>query len=270
MRKLAFLAVILGTILNASAGALDTWTNVATTPYGDLNQVIYGNGVFVAIANNPSPSGYKSGISTSTDGIHWQHQGDTVYNMSSLTFGNGTFVISKTTDGGDIGAVDYSTDGTNWGTWRGTPGPSPNGLSGVAFGGGVFVAVGYFYEGSEGDSYVSTNGQTWSANAIEIAPDFNPVGIAYWEDSFNVVGGINLDTSSNYMYYSVDGESWDDESPTITGSYTSIFNVNGILIFGINPGGGTVYHYLDARLSVAPPPVTRVVGANDRNEFIIS
>lgn len=104
-----------------------SWT-ARTIPTADWKSVTFGNGLFVAVAQNTNFA------VSSPDGITWTSRtlpsgGD----WRSVSFGNGVFVA--TSSGGDAAT---STDGINW-TARTLP--SGTWLSST-FGNGIFVVVG--------------------------------------------------------------------------------------------------------------------------------
>jgi len=101
------------------------WTNHFA--WGDLAAVAYGDGNFVAVAENQFAR-------TSFDGINWGNVDIPAdIHLNSVTFGNGLFVA-----GGNAGVVLTSTNGTNWikidiGVARD--------IRDLAYGNGRFVAV---------------------------------------------------------------------------------------------------------------------------------
>jgi hypothetical protein len=135
-----------GQILYASPTDLATWT-AATITGGDLfsekvvNQVVFGNGIFIAVGGTGNGQiGVKS-----SDGITWTQTGDLKLTPNIATdytyigYGAGVFVV-----GDASGYASYSTDnGESW-----TPVDSPFNSSdaiaiqGFAYGSGKFVMVG--------------------------------------------------------------------------------------------------------------------------------
>ena len=109
------------------------WT-IGTTPADNgWFSVIYGNGLFVAVAN----SGTGNRVMTSPDGINWTLRTSAADNAwRGVTYGNGLFVAVAGTGPGN--RVMTSPDGINWTirtsaanvAWRG-----------VTYGNGLFVAV---------------------------------------------------------------------------------------------------------------------------------
>ena len=174
-----FIAVGEGGAILSSTDSL-TWTNTTGGSASSNRNVIFANGVFVAVGDD--------GIKRSTDGISWklQHPGK----QDSVTFGNGVFVavgsvISTSQDGitwtdtsisgvAELYSVAYgnqafvvvgtmitapvlltSTDAITWKTQSLT---LPSSLATVSFGNGKFVAV-----GNGAAILTSPDGVTWSS-----------------------------------------------------------------------------------------------------------
>ena len=106
-----------------------TWTQATMPASADWFSVCYGNGKFVAVAQNTNIAAY------STDGITWTQttMPDSKY-WFSVCYGNGKFVaVAQNTN-----IAAYSTDGI---TWTQTTLPASNYWSSVCYGNGKFVAV---------------------------------------------------------------------------------------------------------------------------------
>jgi len=124
-----------------------SWTDSAASLPGILVNVTaleYGNGVFVAFTEH-SASNYYSVIWTSTNGISWERSLGPDGRLSSLHFGNGSFVALQD------GLIITSINGIDW-TSRDT-GP----LSTVVYCNGLWVA-------SRCDGYllISTDTGSWN------------------------------------------------------------------------------------------------------------
>ena len=148
-----------------------TWT-AQNTPDNStqLNDVLYANGIFVAVAYAPGTSGYQ--VMTSPDGVTWSGhvttQGCFLDNFV-VAYGNGTWVIMGT------GAVDpctssatFLTSTDNGATWQAeSPGNSAD-WSNIVFTGSNFVAVA---TGGTPQVMTSPDGFTWTS---QVAPS------GYW------------------------------------------------------------------------------------------
>ncbi|MFC3803947.1 S-layer homology domain-containing protein [Cohnella sp. GCM10012308] len=130
----------------AFAGSLDAWTIRSPLPTGnELNNVAYGNGIYVAVGANGA-------ILTSTDGTNWTSRtsGAPITSLNDVVYGNGKFVVV-----GNSGKILTSIDGSSWTTQDSTV---TNSLNGIVYGNGVFLAV-----GDTGRIVTSPNGTDWTA-----------------------------------------------------------------------------------------------------------
>ena len=135
-----------GKILYASPTDLATWTT-ATITGGDLfsekvvNQVVFGNGIFIAVGGTGNGQiGVKS-----SDGITWTQTGNLKLTPNIATdytyigYGAGVFVV-----GDASGYASYSGD--NGASWTAITDTKFNGdtiaIQGIAYGSGKFVMVG--------------------------------------------------------------------------------------------------------------------------------
>ena len=152
------------------------------------SSVTYGNGRFVAVANESTAAAY------SDDGINWTGTSLPISAYwGSVTYGNSRFVAvasSSTT-------AAYSTDGINW-----TEATLPSSVSwySVTYGNGRFVAVA---RGSTTAAY-SDDGITWTTATLP--------GKAYW-DSVTYGNGrfVAVAKNSTNAAYSTDGINWTDK-----------------------------------------------------------
>jgi hypothetical protein len=139
-----------GKILYADPSDLATWTEGETgaeTALADLfgggvvNQVVFGDGVFIAIGG-PS-SGTNIGVKSS-NGITWTQTGDLKLtaqtNYTYIGYGAGVFLV-----GDANGSASYSTDnGESWTAITNTifNDGATIAIQGIAYGAGKFVMVG--------------------------------------------------------------------------------------------------------------------------------
>jgi hypothetical protein len=133
-----------GKILYASPNNLSAagWTDTGVTLFGNkvVNQVVFGNGTFIAVGGTGNGQiGMKS-----SDGIDWEQTGDlklTPENSMDYTYigyGAEVFIV-----GDDQGAMSYSIDnGENWTTIAPLNASKTIAIQGIAYGAGKFVVVG--------------------------------------------------------------------------------------------------------------------------------
>jgi hypothetical protein len=231
----------------------ETWTTrSASDETSDWYSVVYGNGVFVAVACcDPnqvmtSPDGetwttrtaavndawrsvtYGNGlfvavsqnrVMTSPDGVTWTARtsaigGDEDYSVS-VTFGNGVFV-AVTNEGAN--RVMTSPDGV---TWTARTAPLSRWRS-VTYGNGVFVAV-----ASGGTNQVMTstdNGVTWTARST---PEFGGwYSVKFGNDKFVAVAT----QGTNRVMTSTDGVTWTARSAAVASSWISVTYGDGVFV----------------------------------------
>ena len=173
------------------------WTN-RTTPDGRYyDDVVYGNGLFVAITRGSSQA-----VMTSPDGISWTLRSTPAPVPSlwnSVTYGNGMYVVV-----GDYGNTMYSSDGVNWAL-----GNIPDAFGSwtdVAYGNGVFVAVGE--NNSNGGNLVitSTDGINWTYKTAAENNGWSTV--TYGNGRFVALAA----TGTNRVMTSTDGTNWTSAS----------------------------------------------------------
>jgi hypothetical protein len=137
-------------------------------PMNELFDVVYGNGLFVAVAKNDS-------LITSPDGINWTGRAaSSAKDWVGVTYGNGLFVAVANNVSGAM--VMTSPDGT---TWTGRT-PPLNGWYSVAYGAGQFVAVSVW-----GYVMTSIDGINWT---VRPAHSHSWKDICYHDGMFVVIG----------------------------------------------------------------------------------
>jgi predicted RecA/RadA family phage recombinase len=113
---------------------------------------VYGNGLFVAVAN----TGTGNRVMTSPDGITWTSRASAADNAwHSVVYGDGLFVAVATTGTGN--RVMTSPDGI---TWTSRASAADNGWRSVTYGDGLFVAVAS--SGTDNRVMTSLDGITWT------------------------------------------------------------------------------------------------------------
>lgn len=172
-----------------------TWTG-HEGPLSGLATVTYGNGLFVALAQSPSPTV----LMTSTDGVTWTARNTYPGPWQSVAYGNGKFVAVASTDYGCCSSI-VSVDGI---AWFYNPALSGKSWSQVTFGNGRFVAV-------SGDPFeseqikTSTDAITWTPVTIS---GENPTAVTYGNGLFVAAGGRGANrvvTSSNGTTWNLSG-----------------------------------------------------------------
>ncbi|GAB4369302.1 MAG: hypothetical protein Kow009_05960 [Spirochaetales bacterium] len=187
--------------------------------YDHLEDIAYGNGVFVAIGG--------TGIYTSSDGgVSWQEQDVGEYVHYYCTFLNGSFYISGYTD-----HVFKSTDGVNWtavSTGYGN-------LGKISYGNGRYIS--FYYPEGFGGIVTSTDGVSWSLVPIEGLSGLDsaePWGIVFGAGLFVAIGD-DYDLGGACIWISQDGIQWSSQDlplPLSTVSYRDITFGNGFAIIG--------------------------------------
>lgn len=167
--------------------------------------VTYGQGRFVAVANNSSAS--VPSVMTSDNGFGWTAQTAPVASWQGVAYGNNTFVAVGLGNGG--GAVMTSPDGITW-TER-TSNPF-SGLSweSVAYGNGLFVVVGSS-SGGVARLMISPDGITWRERTAAISGTLRAVIYAAPASLFVAVSG------SGGTMRSSDGVTW-TANPAVGGA----------------------------------------------------
>ena len=164
----------------------DLWVAQSSGTDADLRDVIYGNGTFVAV-------GVGGTILTSPDGERWTPQSSGVSaELLSVTYGNGLFVAV-----GAGGIILTSPDGA---TWMQRSAGKADSLTGVTYGDGRFVAVGLRYYGAETPILTSLDGTNWTVVSSGTRTWLN--GVAYGNGRFVAVGDFKT------VLVSQDGLTW--------------------------------------------------------------
>lgn len=154
-----------------------TWIESSISSGNDWYAITYGNGVFIAVGEGTS-------CAISSDGVMWNTSESLSVSTSwiDIAYGDGKFVAVSET-----GKVCYSTDnGTSW-----TQGSNTESLrTGIAYGNGMFVT-----SGTNGTSH-SSDGATWYSYNDTIGS----TSIAFGKGLF-VTGN-----AYDFIQYGVDGE----------------------------------------------------------------
>lgn len=179
----------------AQADVLDNWTtNQISTNSFELHHVVYGNGLYVAVAE----FGDGGEIYSSADGLNWtlRFSDNNSWGLT-LNYSSGCFAGV-----GGFGIVDVSTNGTNW-TSSFLPAYNLNAEMGqaITYGNGVYVTVGD--TNGVGNIQTSPDGATWTSRSISLAPGGRITSVAYGGNKFVAVGN-----NDGLEYSSTAGTTW--------------------------------------------------------------
>ena len=223
-----------------------TWTARSAAEANPWNSVVYGNGLFVAVAGD-----WSTDVMTSADGVSWtSHPAAEAGSWSSVTFGNGLFVAVNSE--GDS-QVMTSPDGV---TWTSRSAADIAYWSSVTFGNGLFVAV----AADEGKVMTSADGVTWTLRAG---------GSSTWN---SVVYGNGLFVAVAYsgilrVMTSADGITWTARTAAEANSWQQVTYGNGLFVAVATDGTHRVMTSADgitwtARTSAAASSWTSVTYGN--------
>ena len=188
-----------------------SWDNKSLSGGGRLDDLIFENGVFVAV-------GTGGHIHTSSDGISWTKTSASSNDFKGVTYGNSIFVaVAKN------GVIYTSTDGTNWtetlslnnsvATSPYKSPPSTSTLYGVTYGNSRFVAVGDY-----GAILTSTNGTSWTSRfsgSSTIPANLGSIqSVTYGNGIFVAVG--NGTFPKTYVITSTDGITWTERTSGVS------------------------------------------------------
>ena len=190
------------------------WTRRAMEqPPFELRSVAYGNGRFVAVA--------AGAAYVSTNGIDWRYGADLPDDdplpvVRRVVFAGGTFLVVGQ-EGGDRGSASHwliltSPDGTNWSRQSGEPNGESHHLNTAAYGNGVYLAGGWVgLPTTEGLLLLSTNLTEWTSVP---APFRDIEGLSYGKGMFIAVGS-GIATSS-------DGVHWTNQLGAIRNGFSAV------------------------------------------------
>ena len=176
------------TVLKSTDGI--PWTSSNTEIYSDdnLDELAYGNNLFVVVGN------VQQGIYSSSDGTSWTLRSTCASSCKALTYGNGIFVV------GSSQYLKTSSNGSTWNSYHFSSDLNAY-LYGLTFGSNTFVGVGY-------SGFVLTssdNGTSWDNRTSGTTKRFT--GVTFGNDTFVAVGlDGTIFTSSN------NGTSWNDRT----------------------------------------------------------
>ena len=211
------LSLVLGTVIVAAPPAAagvpgpgEVWT-ARPAPAGSWKSVTYGNGVFVAVANDGTDR-----VMSSSDGVTWTARSAAEANTwISVTYGNGLFVAVANTG---TNQVMTSTDGV---TWTARAAAEANLWTSVTYGNGLFVAV-----AGSGTNRVmtSTDGVTWTARSAAAANSW--ASVTYGNGQFVAIAA----SLANQVMTSSDGVTWTAHTAAAVSYWKSVTYGNGVFV----------------------------------------
>jgi len=251
-------------ILGYSADGIN-WTEAENHPfnldtsYSTVNEIAYGNGVFVA-------ADFNGTMAYSSDGINWA-KADTPfklrYNEIMIVYGNGRFVAYEDKSGN----MAYSTDGIAWTEVTDKNSRFYNSLNmrgfnyTIAYGNGKFYAFGGIVDphatnGSRLAVSISTDSVTWTAPTELTCSIFFDFGRIVYDGK-----GKFINYYSGYTFYSSDGIDWKNveaaNRPAISsitygnGRFAAIGTKNGKAVIAYSADGITWTEEADSTLWAA-------------------
>ncbi len=211
--------------LICNVASFPTWTAETAAGTGEWFGPVYGNGLFVAVAQGPTYA------MTSPDGINWTAQTPPNGCWQGLAYGNGIFVVLA--DGGPCwtyGAMT-SPDGITW-TGRTSAAPNNSWVS-VAYGNGLFVAVDVNTSDTN-QVMTSPDGITWT---LRTAAEANPwQSVTYGNGLFVAVAW----SGTHRVMTSPDGITWTAQTAAQASSWWSVTYGNGKFVAVSQAGANRV------------------------------
>ncbi|MFO1475087.1 MAG: hypothetical protein U1F98_00375 [Verrucomicrobiota bacterium] len=225
------------------------WTESSLGRVGALRDIIYGNGLFVAVGNDGayvSTNGYQwapamtgvalagvtwgigqfvacssIGYMVSKDGTNWAFSVMKQTATTRLACGNGVYVATEPTSG----KIFSSQDATNWVLQSTTPG---NTYWGLAFANGQFVAVGC---GASAAITTSVDGTNWFIRMTSTNTCFSVSGgdgvLATAAYPLNIPG-----KPTSWIYTSRDGTNWTGTSLAGTNRFDAMIYADRRFVAG--------------------------------------
>lgn len=205
-------------VLPAGLGDADpaSWA-VKALPAG-VSDVIFGNGVYVAVGVNAY---------TSIDGVVWTGHGALPIQCGSIAFGGGRFVAVGATTNTAQQAV-WSTDGVVWN--RVTTHSAAVGVVRVTYGAGLFVAV-VNASGIPNVVITSPTGAVWTEHNMPFNTGYYG-GIYYGNGLFVATAASSGATTTNRLATSVDGITWTARTTPAYNLYGAVFGGTTFIVVG--------------------------------------
>lgn len=191
-----------------------------------IQDVAYGNGIWVGVGSSTGTTAQRTGIIISNDGIDWSGLTtyDNVASFLSVAYGNGRFVASQQTTSSSKIIVSY--DGMNWSASTNANSPSIYGTGGstagkLSFFDGKFIGTFGSTSTTVPPIVYSTDGFIWSASTSSDLIMNNARWIASNNSNQCLVAGQTTGSTAG-IYTSSNGIDWSN----VGGSYTTLFTAN--------------------------------------------
>jgi hypothetical protein len=207
------------------------WTQRDLKSPAQLEAVIYGNGLFVAVGWAYDVAvGFESDIATSTNGIDWVttmlYPPDVPQVIfGGIAYGTGRFVAVGSIY--DPYASAWSATSSNGIDWTTQPTGFASHLNGITYADGLFVAVGRDYQfipdTQETRILTSEDGLNWTQRDVWTVASL--YGVTYGNGQFVAVGGSDW-FGDPLIFTSKHGVKW--EQRNYTGSYYDYLNLDGV------------------------------------------
>ena len=249
-------------VLTSSDG--HTWSHPSYTGSPSFGDIVFGNGLFVAVGDSPVQ------VATSPDGVTWTTRlnsfgGPDLY---SVAWSGSAFVAV-----GEGGFVRRSSDGVTW-TAPTTPPVLGAGtlsqLRSVAGDGVHFAAVGADHATLDGAIFHSADGGvTWTAATVTPASDFEFQKVVWDGARFLAASGIGVGTAG--VWTSTDGAAW---TQLTSNTISKLTPAGSGAYIGTN-GVGMMRTSTDAinwtnRYDFVHNAITDVLWMQDRGEYLVT
>lgn len=207
-----------------------TWSDQVSHVSGNLKDVAYGNGLFVAVgvSYNSIPM-----VTMSSDGISWTSKNFSSgfkyepWRLESIAFGNGKFVASGIGGVKEQNIFAVSSDGITWSSQM-TGLANADKISDITFGDSQFVAV-----SGSGKIMTSHDGITWE-NGVSNLPCYLSA-VAFGNHGFVTVGNgsSSFEFTKGKVYHSADGKTWTEQNIGNAAMLNSVvFDGNHFIVVG--------------------------------------
>ena len=195
----------------------------------NLNDVVFANNLFVAVASHNPAGDNGVRVMTSADGISWTARTAPNADWQSVAYGNGLFVaVATVTNGGGATKVMTSANGINW-TAR-NPSSATNPWRGVAFGNGIFVAVSGASPTGDPTIMTSMDGITWTGRSTP--GNTTARSVTYGNGWFVAV------SESGTIMTSPDGMTWTIRNSPADNAWQDVAYGNGRFVAVASSGKG--------------------------------
>lgn len=200
---------------NVASTSVDglSWSASALPAAANWVASAFGNGVFVAIADNGTTA------ASSADAVSWTPQTlPANARWAALTYGT-NFVAVAGTLPSNVAA--YSANGS---AWTQATMPATAAWQSVAFGNGTYVAVaGGPSSASNVAAYSTNGGASWSSSVLPASTNWSSV--TYGNGKFVAVA-----LNSNIAATSIDGVNWVSQTLPVSAMWTSVCFGNGFFL----------------------------------------